>query len=152
MLAWTKQNTMQRAMRTVLEWPQSYATSKTINMVTNKYEPHVSMQETTTLANQSFHEHFIVVKNRISRVNQNYAYKAALPLDSDSYFNISVQNSDILDHFAEYGFTTVCTVRFKDWSKSLSANRVLQFRSVFKEKKLSEIECVHCYFKQHSSK
>ena len=39
MLAWTKQNTMQRAMRTVFEWPQSHATSKTINMVTNKYEP-----------------------------------------------------------------------------------------------------------------
>ena len=38
-LAWTKQNTMQRAMRTVLEWPQSPATSKTINMITNKYEP-----------------------------------------------------------------------------------------------------------------
>ena len=28
MLAWTKQNTMQRAMRTVLEWPQNHATSK----------------------------------------------------------------------------------------------------------------------------
>ena len=39
MLAWTKQNTMQRAMRTVLEWPQSHAISKTINMITNKYEP-----------------------------------------------------------------------------------------------------------------
>ena len=39
MLVWTKQNTMQRAMRTVLEWPQSHATSKTINMITNKYEP-----------------------------------------------------------------------------------------------------------------
>ena len=39
MLAWTKQNTMQTAMRTVLEWPQSHATSKTINMITNKYEP-----------------------------------------------------------------------------------------------------------------
>ena len=39
MLAWTKQNTMQRAMRTVLEWPQSHATHKTINMITNKYEP-----------------------------------------------------------------------------------------------------------------
>ena len=39
MLAWTKQNTMQRAMRTVLEWPQSHVTSKTINMKTNKYEP-----------------------------------------------------------------------------------------------------------------
>ena len=39
MLAWTKQNTMQRAMRTVLEWPQRHATSETINMVTNKYEP-----------------------------------------------------------------------------------------------------------------
>ena len=39
MLAWTKQNTMQRAMRTVLDWPQSQATSKTINMITNKYEP-----------------------------------------------------------------------------------------------------------------
>ena len=39
MLAWTRQNTMQRAMRTVLEWPQSYATSKTLNMITNKYEP-----------------------------------------------------------------------------------------------------------------
>ena len=38
MLAWTKQNTMQRAMRTVLEWPQSHATSKPINMITNKYE------------------------------------------------------------------------------------------------------------------
>ena len=25
-------------MRTVLEWPQSHATRKTINMVTNKYE------------------------------------------------------------------------------------------------------------------
>ena len=34
MLAWTKQNTMQRAMRTVLEWPQSHATSKHY-----KYEP-----------------------------------------------------------------------------------------------------------------
>ena len=43
MLAWTKQNTTQRAMRTVLEWPQNDATSKTINMVTNKYEPHISM-------------------------------------------------------------------------------------------------------------
>ena len=39
MLVWTKQITMQRAMRTVLEWPQSHATSKTINMITNKYEP-----------------------------------------------------------------------------------------------------------------
>ena len=37
MLAWTKQNTMQRAMRAVLECPQSHATSKTINMITNKY-------------------------------------------------------------------------------------------------------------------
>ena len=27
-LAWTKQNTTQRAMRTVLEWPKSHATSK----------------------------------------------------------------------------------------------------------------------------
>ena len=34
MLAWTKQNTMQRAMRTVLEWPQSHTTRKTINMIT----------------------------------------------------------------------------------------------------------------------
>ena len=39
MLAWTKQNTMQRAMRTVLTWPQNNATRKTINMITNKYEP-----------------------------------------------------------------------------------------------------------------
>ena len=39
MLAWTKQNTMQRAMWTVLEWPQSHATRKTINMITNRYEP-----------------------------------------------------------------------------------------------------------------
>ena len=39
MLAWTKQNTMQSAMRTVLEWPQSHATSKTINMITNEHEP-----------------------------------------------------------------------------------------------------------------
>ena len=39
MLAWTKQNTMQRAKRTVLEWPQSHATSKTINNITNKYKP-----------------------------------------------------------------------------------------------------------------
>ena len=38
MLAWTKQNTMQRAMRTVSEWPQSHLTSKTINMIINKYE------------------------------------------------------------------------------------------------------------------
>ena len=29
---------MQRAMWTVLEWPQSNATSKTTNMITNKYE------------------------------------------------------------------------------------------------------------------
>ena len=29
-LAWTQQNTMQRAMWTVLEWPQSHAISKTI--------------------------------------------------------------------------------------------------------------------------
>ena len=39
MLAWIKQNTMQRAMRTVLEWQQSHAIRKTINMLTNKYEP-----------------------------------------------------------------------------------------------------------------
>ena len=39
MLAWTKENTMQMAKRTVLEWPQSHATSKTINMMKNKYEP-----------------------------------------------------------------------------------------------------------------
>ena len=38
MLAGTKQNKMQRAMRTDLEWPQSHATRKTINMITNKYE------------------------------------------------------------------------------------------------------------------
>ena len=38
-LAWTKQNTVQRAMRTVLEWPQSHATNKTVNMITTKYEP-----------------------------------------------------------------------------------------------------------------
>ena len=39
MLDWTKQNTMQRAMRTVLEWPQSHETRKTINIMANKYEP-----------------------------------------------------------------------------------------------------------------
>ena len=39
MLAWTQQNTMQRAMWTVLELPQSHAISKTINMLTNKSEP-----------------------------------------------------------------------------------------------------------------
>ena len=39
MLAWTQQNTMQGAMRTVLEWPQSHTISKTINMLTNKSEP-----------------------------------------------------------------------------------------------------------------
>ena len=39
MLAWPKQNTLQRASRTVLEWPQSHATSKTKNMIKNKYEP-----------------------------------------------------------------------------------------------------------------
>ena len=39
MLAWTKQNTMQRAIRTVLVWPQSHAIRKTINMLTNKYDP-----------------------------------------------------------------------------------------------------------------
>ena len=39
MLAWTKQNTMQRTMRTVLEWPQSHATTNIINIITNKYEP-----------------------------------------------------------------------------------------------------------------
>ena len=39
-LAWTKQNTMQRAMRTVLEWPQSHATSKQHTHYDNKeYEP-----------------------------------------------------------------------------------------------------------------
>ena len=36
MLAWTQQNTMQRAMRIVLEWPQSHAISTTINMLTHK--------------------------------------------------------------------------------------------------------------------
>ena len=35
-LPWTKQNTMQRAMRTVLEWPQSYATSKRHTYYDNK--------------------------------------------------------------------------------------------------------------------
>ena len=39
MLAWTKQNTIQWAVRTVLEWPQSHAKSKTINMIISKYEP-----------------------------------------------------------------------------------------------------------------
>ena len=39
MLAWTQQTTMQRAMQTVLEWPQSHAISKTINMITNNFEP-----------------------------------------------------------------------------------------------------------------
>ena len=39
MLAWTKQNTMQRAMRTVLEWPHGHATRKPINMLTNEYDP-----------------------------------------------------------------------------------------------------------------
>ena len=34
---------MQRAMRTVLEWPQNHATRKTINMITNKYEPYQSL-------------------------------------------------------------------------------------------------------------
>ena len=38
MLAWTQQNTMQRAMWTVLECPQSHAISKTIKMLTNKSE------------------------------------------------------------------------------------------------------------------
>ena len=50
MLAWTKQNTMQRAMRTVLEWPQSHATRKTINMITNKYKP----QQKCLKSSQSF--------------------------------------------------------------------------------------------------
>ena len=36
-LAWTKQNTMQRAMRTVLEWPQSHATSKHYTYYDNKW-------------------------------------------------------------------------------------------------------------------
>ena len=39
-LAWTKQNTVQRAMRTVIEWPQSHATSKHYTYYdNNKYEP-----------------------------------------------------------------------------------------------------------------
>ena len=49
MLAWTIHNTMQRAMRTVLEWPQSQATRKTINMNTNKYE----LQQTSRLGTVS---------------------------------------------------------------------------------------------------
>ena len=62
MLAWTKQNTMQRAMRAVLEWPQSPATSKTINMITNKYEP----QQTCRLGTVS--------KNLLGDLNRFYGY------------------------------------------------------------------------------
>ena len=49
MLAWTQQNTMQRAMWTVLEWPQSHAISKTINMLTNKSEPQQKCRKVRTM-------------------------------------------------------------------------------------------------------
>ena len=51
MLAWTQQNTMQRAMRTVLEWPQSHAIGKTINMLTNKSEPQQKCRLGTVIKN-----------------------------------------------------------------------------------------------------
>ena len=62
MLAWTKQNTMQRAMRTDLEWPQSHAISKTINMITNKYEPQQKCRLGT------------VSKNLLGGLNRFYGY------------------------------------------------------------------------------
>ena len=51
MLAWAKQNTMQRAMWTVLEWAQSHAKATIINMITNKFEP------------QQKHRHGTISKN-----------------------------------------------------------------------------------------
>ena len=65
MLAWTKQNTMQRAMRTVLEWPQSHATSKTINMITNNYEPQQKCRLGT------------VSKKLLGGLNRFYGYPAS---------------------------------------------------------------------------
>ena len=44
-LAWTKQNTMQRAMRSVLEWPQSHATSKHY-----KYDHKINMNHNRSTA------------------------------------------------------------------------------------------------------
>ena len=64
MLAWTKQNTMQKAMRTVLKWPQSHATRKTINMITNKYEP----QQKRRLGTYSF-QHILKDKKTLPHLN-----------------------------------------------------------------------------------
>ena len=62
MLAWTQQNTMQRTMRTVLEWPQSHAISKTINMITNKFEPQQKCRLGT------------VIKKLLGGLNRFYGY------------------------------------------------------------------------------
>ena len=65
MLAWTKQNTMQSAMRTVLEWPQSHATRKTIYMITNEYEPQQKRRLGT------------VSKKLLGDLNRFYGYPAS---------------------------------------------------------------------------
>ena len=68
MLAWTKQNAMLRAILTVLEWPQSHATSKTINMITNKYEPQKKCRLGT------------VSKKLLGGLNRFYGYPTSPPV------------------------------------------------------------------------
>ena len=66
MLAWTKQNTMQSAMRTVLEWPQSHAIRKTINMITNKYEPQQKCRKPVPLQKAAQIGNFALVNPKVS--------------------------------------------------------------------------------------
>ena len=79
MLAWTKQNTMQRAMRTVLEWPQSHEIRKTINMITNEYES----QQTCCLGTVS--------KKILGGLNRFYGYPTS-PSTSIMAQNIVVRS------------------------------------------------------------
>ena len=56
MLAWTKQNTMQRAMQTVLEWPQSKIDFEyeLLNLyIENKPEPRVKNSKQLNMFNLS---------------------------------------------------------------------------------------------------
>ena len=97
MLAWTKENTMQSAMRTVLEWPQSHATRKTINMITNKYEP----QQKCRLGSLSLNVK-VLSETEIYKTLKSVKAAANLLAKLTCFSNLLHGNKDICSSSARY--------------------------------------------------
>ena len=88
-------------MRTVLEWPQSDATCKTINMITNKYEP----QQKCCLGTVS-------KKKRDFKLAANTAPEKTWQISYlEVYIKINLQTGDV--KISNIGYQMVTRLRIK---------------------------------------